>query len=325
MSEHYVIISADGHCGLPLAGLPALSRGSVPPRLRRVGGPEGGGARGQARDELRVHHGLGDLERGGPAGRVRPRRSATVSSTRTACRPTCCSRMPTRSPAWARPRSAPAWQRARSTTPTWPSPAPGRTTASWPSCARRARSAGPASRSSRCATTRPGRWTRRSGPPAQPGIRGVMIPTMWRDRAPYSSEVYEPFWAACAAARPAGAHPLGRGTAGGLQRASRHLPRRSGVVGGATVVAPVVLRGLRAPPGAHVRGHRGRRLLDRRLQVEVGPVHGRRTHHQEDGGPPRGEDLEAALGVLRHQPLRRARRRCRRRRSAAATSSASTR
>jgi predicted TIM-barrel fold metal-dependent hydrolase len=34
----------------------------------------------------------------------------------------------------------------------------------------------------------------------QPGIRGVMIPTMWRDRAPYSSEVYEPFWAACAAA-----------------------------------------------------------------------------------------------------------------------------
>jgi predicted TIM-barrel fold metal-dependent hydrolase len=34
----------------------------------------------------------------------------------------------------------------------------------------------------------------------QPGIRGVMIPTMWRDRAPYSSEVYEPFWATCAAA-----------------------------------------------------------------------------------------------------------------------------
>lgn len=34
----------------------------------------------------------------------------------------------------------------------------------------------------------------------QPGIRGVMIPTMWRDRPPYSSEVYEPFWAACAAA-----------------------------------------------------------------------------------------------------------------------------
>ncbi len=36
---------------------------------------------------------------------------------------------------------------------------------------------------------------------AQPGIRGVMIPTMWRDRPPYSSEVYEPFWAACAGAR----------------------------------------------------------------------------------------------------------------------------
>ncbi|HUC36673.1 MAG TPA: amidohydrolase family protein [Acidimicrobiales bacterium] len=35
---------------------------------------------------------------------------------------------------------------------------------------------------------------------AQPGIRGVMVPTMWRDREPYSSEVYEPFWAVCAAA-----------------------------------------------------------------------------------------------------------------------------
>jgi predicted TIM-barrel fold metal-dependent hydrolase len=34
----------------------------------------------------------------------------------------------------------------------------------------------------------------------QPGIRGVMIPTMWRHRPPYSSEVYEEFWAACAAA-----------------------------------------------------------------------------------------------------------------------------
>lgn len=36
---------------------------------------------------------------------------------------------------------------------------------------------------------------------AQPGIRGVMIPTMWREHPPYSSDVYESFWAACAGAR----------------------------------------------------------------------------------------------------------------------------
>ena len=34
----------------------------------------------------------------------------------------------------------------------------------------------------------------------QPGIRGVMIPTMWRDHKPYSDEVYERFWATCAEA-----------------------------------------------------------------------------------------------------------------------------
>jgi len=33
---------------------------------------------------------------------------------------------------------------------------------------------------------------------SQPGIRGVMIPTMWRRRAPYNDVVYDPVWAACA-------------------------------------------------------------------------------------------------------------------------------
>lgn len=32
---------------------------------------------------------------------------------------------------------------------------------------------------------------------AQPGIRGVMIPTMWRNRRPYNDAVYDPVWAAC--------------------------------------------------------------------------------------------------------------------------------
>jgi predicted TIM-barrel fold metal-dependent hydrolase len=35
---------------------------------------------------------------------------------------------------------------------------------------------------------------------AQPGIRGIMIPTMWHDRPPYNDAVYDPVWAACAQA-----------------------------------------------------------------------------------------------------------------------------
>ncbi|HTT86490.1 MAG TPA: amidohydrolase family protein, partial [Acidimicrobiales bacterium] len=32
----------------------------------------------------------------------------------------------------------------------------------------------------------------------QPGLRGIMVPTLWRSRPPYSDAVYEPVWAACA-------------------------------------------------------------------------------------------------------------------------------
>jgi predicted TIM-barrel fold metal-dependent hydrolase len=34
---------------------------------------------------------------------------------------------------------------------------------------------------------------------ADQGLRGVMIPTMWHDRAPYNDPGYDDFWAACAA------------------------------------------------------------------------------------------------------------------------------
>jgi predicted TIM-barrel fold metal-dependent hydrolase len=34
----------------------------------------------------------------------------------------------------------------------------------------------------------------------QPGIRGIMIPTMWHRRAPYNDAMYDPVWAACAEA-----------------------------------------------------------------------------------------------------------------------------
>ncbi len=33
----------------------------------------------------------------------------------------------------------------------------------------------------------------------QPGIRGIMIPTMWRDRLPYNDAAYDAVWAACQA------------------------------------------------------------------------------------------------------------------------------
>ena len=35
----------------------------------------------------------------------------------------------------------------------------------------------------------------------KPGIRGIMIPTMWHDRMPYNNPAYDPVWAACAAAK----------------------------------------------------------------------------------------------------------------------------
>jgi predicted TIM-barrel fold metal-dependent hydrolase len=35
---------------------------------------------------------------------------------------------------------------------------------------------------------------------SHPGIRGIMIPTMWRDHPPYNDRVYDPVWAACAEA-----------------------------------------------------------------------------------------------------------------------------
>jgi len=35
---------------------------------------------------------------------------------------------------------------------------------------------------------------------AHPGIRGIMIPTMWRDHPPYNDRCYDPVWAACAEA-----------------------------------------------------------------------------------------------------------------------------
>ena len=77
------------------------------------------------------------------------------------------------------------------------SPAPARTTGSSWSCARRAPNGAAASRSCRSSTTWSAveeiEWVAQ-----QPGIRGIMIPTMWRDHTPYNDPSYDPVWAVCA-------------------------------------------------------------------------------------------------------------------------------
>ena len=71
------------------------------------------------------------------------------------------------------------------------------------------------------------------------------------------------------------------------------------------IVAPAVQRRVRALPGPEVRRDRGGGLLGRRHEVEVGPVPRRRPHHEEDGRADEGHHLEAAVGVLRREHLRR--------------------
>ena len=117
----------------------------------------------------------------------------------------------------------------------------------------------------------------------QPGIRGIMVPTMWHDLHALQPPGLRPGVGGLPGGRLPGPHPLGRGAPGRVQRQRRDLPRRGGVVGGPADVAPALLRRLRALPAPEVRRHRGRRLLGGRHDVEVGPVHGRRPHHQEDG------------------------------------------
>ena len=84
----------------------------------------------------------------------------------------------------------------------------------------------------------------------KPGIRGIMIPTMWRDHTPYNDPSYDPVWAACQAAELPGAHALGRGAARGDERLHRHLSRRGRVLDAPADRAPAVQRRVRAVPRA---------------------------------------------------------------------------
>ena len=153
----------------------------------------------------------------------------------------------------------------------------------------------------------------------QPGIRGIMIPTMWRDHLPYNHPDYDPVWAACQAANlPVHTH-------------SGEAPQEEYGDNIGIYLAEVVWwtarpmwhllfsGGVRAVPRPQVRRHRGRRLLGVRHDVEVGPVHRRGAHHQEAGRAPGGQDLAAAVGLLRRRTSSSGPPPCRRRSSAAAT------
>ncbi len=139
----------------------------------------------------------------------------------------------------------------------------------------------------------------------QSGIRGIMVPTMWHDRVPYNHPHYDPVWAACQdAAFPVHTH-------------SGEAPQDEYNENIGIYLAEVVWWAARPAwhllfsgaferfPRLEVRRDRGGRLLGRRHDVEVGPVHGRWSHDQEDGGPAQGEDLEASLGLLRPEHLHR--------------------
>ena len=65
----------------------------------------------------------------------------------------------------------------------------------------------------------------------QPGIRGIMVPTMWHDLRALQPPRLRPGVGGLPGGRLPGPHPLGRGAPGRVQRQHRHLPGRGGVVG----------------------------------------------------------------------------------------------
>ena len=105
--------------------------------------------------------------------------------------------------------------------------------------------------------------------------------------------------------RDAGAQPLGRGPPRRVRRQHGHLPGRGRVVGVPAHVVPALLGRVRTLPRAEVRDHRERGVLGARPAVEVGHVPRRRSHHQEAGGPARGQGVEAAERLLRPQRVHR--------------------
>ena len=258
MNDRYTIISADAHAGLPCEEYRPYLDERYHAAVRRVPRRAAGEPRPADEAQLRLHHALGDRARRRAARRVR-RRAARQGDGRRRRRGR--GDLPRRrrdhrhGVAAVRRR---ACRRARSTTPSSRSRARVRTTASSSSCARRARCGAAASGSCRSRHDVERAVAEIEWLADKPGIRGIMIPTMWRDHTPYNDPSYDPVWAACQAAQLPGARALGRGAARGDERVHRHLPRRGRVLDAPADRAPAVQRRVRALPGPEVRRDRRR-------------------------------------------------------------------
>ncbi len=236
-------------------------------------------------------------------------RSATGSSTATASPARCCSRTPTRSPAARHRRSVPGSRRPTSPTPSSRSPARARTTGSSPSCARHnpARRAGvalvPITHDVERAVAEI-EWA------AANGLRGgILVPTMWRDHAPYHDPVYDPVWAACARHRPARCTrtPAPRRRTSTATTSASTSPRSCG--GRRGRCGSCCSRARSNASRADVLRHRERRVLGQRPHVEVGHVPRRRAHDQEDGRAARGQGDRSSRATTSARTSSSARRR----------------
>ena len=79
----------------------------------------------------------------------------------------------------------------------------------------------------------------------KPGIKGIMIPTMWHDQPSYGHASYDPVWAACAEAGLVVHTHSGEADTAGLQRQHGAVHARGGVLDPPAAVAAAAVGGVR--------------------------------------------------------------------------------
>ena len=139
----------------------------------------------------------------------------------------------------------------------------------------------------------------------QPGIRGIMVPTMWHDLVPYNHPDYDPVWAACQAAGfPVHTH-------------SGEAPQDEYNDNIGIYLAEVVWWAARPMwhllfsgvferfPGLKYVVTEAAAYWAADMMWKWDQYMGGRPHHQEDGGAAEGQDLQAAVGLLRREHLHR--------------------
>ncbi len=139
----------------------------------------------------------------------------------------------------------------------------------------------------------------------KPGIKGIMIPTMWHDHPSYGHECYDPVWAACA---EAGLVVHTHSGEGDWDSYNENLAQFVLEVPFWTHRAlwQLLLSGkFDRFPEPEVRGGRVRVLVVGRPALEGRHQLRRQPEGQEAQRPHQGPDPEAALGVRRHQRVHR--------------------